>query len=519
MVRCSSLAAIVCTSGLLIPSIAAADEKSPRKFSREVLPILQKYCIRCHGPRRARADVRFDRFKTEADVLKDRKLWLAVSKNVVARIMPPSNPKLSDDEIKKITRWVEHDVMRVDCSKPHDPGRVTIRRLNKVEYRNTIRDLVGIDYKPAVDFPADDVGYGFDNIGDVLTLSPLHFERYFKAADVIIEKAIKDKELETAAKDSKSVREFLVEFANRAYRRPVKHDEVQRLLALVDLARKKGKSTEVGLKLACKAILTSPHFLFRVELDHESKPGTVYEINEFELASRLSYFLWSSMPDDELFRLAKSGQLRKHLDKQVRRMLADPKSQALTKNFAGQWLQLRSLSDASPDPKRFPNFDKELRQAMLRETELFFTAVVKEDRSILDFIDADFSFVNERLARHYSIDGVRGDEFRRVKLSGNRAGILTHASILTITSNPTRTSPVIRGKYILENILGTPPPPPLPNVGELDDDGKELQGSVRQRLEAHRAKPICASCHQQMDPLGFAFENFDAVGAWRTHDG
>src|SRR5262249_44826248 len=229
----------------------------------------------------------------------------------------------------------------------------------------------------------------------------------------------------------------------------------------------------------------------------------------------------SSMPDEELFRLAEQKKLHEELEAQVRRMLRDPKARALTENFAGQWLQIRNLRTMTPDPGVYPAFDEALRTAMAKETELFFEAIVKEARSVLDFLDADFPFVNERLARHYGLPDVNGDEFRRVSLAGTeRRGVLTHASILTVTSNPTRTSPVKRGKWILDNILNTPPPPPLPDAGELSEDEKDISSAPpRKRMELHRSKAICASCHQRMDPLGFGFENFDAVGAWRTKDG
>ena len=265
--------------------------------------------------------------------------------------------------------------------------------------------------------------------------------------------------------------------------------------------------------------MVSPNFLFRVELDPPgAKEGESYRINEYELASRLSYFLWNSMPDEELFALAGKGQLRANLDAQVRRMVDDPKSVSFLHGFAEQWLALRKLALASPDPKQFPGFDEELRESMIRESDLFFEAIVRENRSILDLLDADFTFVNERLARHYGIMDVKGAKFVRVKAPANRGGILTQAGILTLTSNATRTSPVKRGKFVLEQILNTPPPPPPANVPALDEQ-KQLTGTLRQVLEQHRANPMCASCHQRMDPIGFAFENFDPVGVWREKDG
>jgi hypothetical protein len=321
-----------------------------------------------------------------------------------------------------------------------------------------------------------------------------------------------------------AARKVIAEFAKKAYRRPVTKEEVERLLRLFDMSEKNGESYEKGIQLALTAVLVSPHFLFRIELDRPAtRPDGSYQINDFELATRLAYYLWSSMPDEELFALAEKGTLRKdgNLEAQIKRMLKDDKAFALVENFAGQWLQLRSVRTIQPDPELFSGFDEALRTAMIKETELFFQEIVKEDRSILEFLDADYTFVNDRLARHYGIPSVRGSQFRKVTLTGEqRGGLLTQASILTVTSNPTRTSPVKRGKWILENILNTPPPPPPPDAGELSEDKEVvLKGSLRQRMEQHRAKPTCASCHQRMDPLGFAFENYDAIGAWRTKDG
>ncbi len=315
-------------------------------------------------------------------------------------------------------------------------------------------------------------------------------------------------------------REVIGAFARRAYRRPVTSAEVERLMKLYELGRKHGETFEGSVQQALKAVLVSPHFLFRGELQPEpDNPKAVHPVNEYSLASRLSYFLWSSMPDEELFALAERGQLRKNLEAQVRRMLKDPRSRALVENFAGQWLQLRNLSIVQPDKKLFPAYDAKLRAAMQRETELLFENVLREDRSVFEFLTADYTFVNERLAKHYGIPGVTGEDFQRVSLKGQpRAGVLTHASILTLTSNPTRTSPVKRGKWVLENLLATPPPPPAPNVPELDGQ-KELTGTLRQRMEQHRANPTCASCHTKMDAIGFALENYDGIGAFRALDG
>jgi hypothetical protein len=291
----------------------------------------------------------------------------------------------------------------------------------------------------------------------------------------------------------------------------------------VTLARAEGQSIEQGIQLAIQAMLVSPHFLFRIERDpNPADPSLVHPISDIELASRLSYFLWSSMPDDELLKLAEAGKLRGAgvLDAQVRRMLADPKSAAFADNFAGQWLETRNLDSVKPDPQKFPAWTPELRDAMKTETRMVFETILRENRPIGEFLDADYTFLNELLAKHYNIDGVAGPDFRRVELkTDQRRGVLTHASVLTVTSYPTRTSPVIRGKYVLQNILGAPPPAPPADVPALDEEAVGTAGSLRQQLEKHRANPTCAACHNRMDALGFGLEKFDALGRWRTTDG
>jgi hypothetical protein len=317
-----------------------------------------------------------------------------------------------------------------------------------------------------------------------------------------------------------AAREIVTRFATRAFRRPVKPEEVEKCLELYDAVEKQGQRFELRVRAALYRVLVSPHFLFRVELDPRGlPPGAVYPIAEYELASRLSFFLWNSMPDEELFSLASAGKLRENLEKQVPRMIKDPKSRSFLHGFAEQWLVLRKLDLASPDGELFPTFTETLREAMIRESVLFFEALVREDRSIQELLDADFTFVNEELARHYGIAGVKGEDFVRVKAPANRGGILTQASILTLASNATRTSPVKRGKFVLEQLLNNSPPPPPPDleIPELEEQ-KQLKGTLRQQMEQHRANPICSSCHQKMDPIGFAFENFDAVGVWREKD-
>ena len=318
------------------------------------------------------------------------------------------------------------------------------------------------------------------------------------------------------------VRDLVRPLASRAFRRRATDAEMDGLVALFDFAREKGETVERSMQITTSAILVSPSFLFRIEKDAPS--GKTRTLSDVEMASRLSYFLWSSLPDDELFRAGVKGELHtdKQLIEQALRMLKDPKSKALVENFAGQWLQLRNLDTFFPDKERFPDYDDALKSAMRRETEEFFSYLVREDRSVLEFLDADYTFVNERLAKHYGLQGVSGEEFRRVSVDpAQRGGLLGQASILSVTSNPTRTSPVKRGKWILENLFASPPPPPPPNVPELAVENKEkpLTGTLRQQMEQHRSDPSCAACHQLMDPLGFGLENYNAVGAWRTDDG
>src|SRR5581483_6096519 len=347
-------------------------------FSREVMPFLQKHCLQCHGGKKPKAGLSFEVFKDDAAADKQREIWEKVSLSLRSGEMPPSGrPKPLAQEIDFIVGWLDKNLARANCSGPRDPGRVTLRRLNRAEYNNTLRDLLGINFKPADDFPSDDVGYGFDNIGDVLTLSPLLMEKYLAAAEKAVELALQNpvhREMLMAKPPGKpkrreAARFILRNFGNKAYRRPITDKEIERLMSIVDLAEQNGQADK-GIPLAFQAMLCSPHFLFRVEKDRGNKPGDIPPSSEYELASRLSYFLGSTMPDDELVRLAEQGKLRKELELQVRRMLKDGKIRALTENFAGQWLQLRSLAQAQPDPKLFPTFNAALRDAMLQETEL-----------------------------------------------------------------------------------------------------------------------------------------------------
>jgi len=521
-----------------------------------VAPLISRYCLNCHDREMASGGIVLEDLRAEpsaTELLLYQKAALAMRSGS----MPPSGKaRPAPDEQRAFNAWLNAAYYRANCSADMAAsGRNPIRRLNRAEYNNTIHDLTGLDIHPADDFPADDVGYGFDNIADVLSIPPLLTERYLDAAEMVVEgvfasSTARQRLMEAPSQDLlrfglrglppirdqtnkrlytgpppvdpiqqelERAANILRQFADRAYRRPITYDELNRLLKFVENSQREGEGIEPGLRLALQAILASPHFLFLPPAD----VSTVRIDHDFALASRLSYFLWSSMPDDELYQLAAAGKLRepRALAAQARRMLQDPRSRALVDNFAAQWLQLRNLKELSPDPSLFPNFDEALRSAMRTETELFCLNIIREDRSIVEFVDADFTFVNERLARHYGLAGVVGDEFRRVSLANTtRGGLLSQASILAVTSNPTRTSPVKRGRWIMENLLALPIPSPPPGSDDLKTQ-KSQGGTLRQQLERHRTDAKCASCHERMDPLGFGLENFDALGAWRDRDG
>lgn len=523
----TGLAALVLQ--LLLTNCHAADTE----FRQKVVPFLQTHCVACHAGDEAEAAVAFDQFGDSADVQSQFALWEKVIRLVQDHQMPPADEdQPTATEIENLATALNAELARFDCSAEKRPGRVTLRRLNRTEYNNTVRDLTGLDISPAADFPADDVGEGFDNIGDVLTVSPILLEKYLTAAENIAAQVMasetaranvfphqsksEDEMVETARRNAE-------EFAARAFRRPISNDEKRRLFDLMKLAWGNDAPPAMIMETVIASVLANPNFLFRVENGRELRGkgnDGIRELTDYELASRLSYFLWSTMPDAALLKLAAQGKLRNQdtLQRQAARMLADPRAESLVENFAGQWLQLRDVPRLTPDRDVFPDFDDELQVAMLRETELFIGAMIREDRSVLDVLNADYTYVNDRLARHYGMPDISGSEFRQVALKGQRRGILTHASILMLTSNPGRTSPVKRGKWILDNILAEPPPPPPDDVPELEE-GTETLGTLREQLEQHRSNPACAVCHVKMDALGFAMENFDAVGGWRDKDG
>lgn len=646
--------------GLLVAGMMGPTHvrQKPTRPAPSTGSLLERYCQPCHSGSTPAGGV--------ALLDPEGSLATRAARNVASGTMPPPGARQPTAAERK--RLVADFDARAARKSAADPGRVTLRRLNRTEYNNTIRDLVGVDFRPGDDFPSDDIGYGFDSIGDVLSLSPLLMEKYLDAAEKIaglaivsgkpmlvrvdagempetqgnragdgggrwftsngstgasfdirepgtyrirvqawgqqagpepcrLAVAVDNRVLATfdirATEGSPTIvempnrfenpgmrritvgftndyyqpndpkpsqrdrnlavdwlevegplgprtlpashtrivttpgsldhwdrpmAEVLGAFASRAFRRPATKAEVDGLVALTQKVKSRRGPVEEGVRLGVTAILASPSFLFRVE------PSTagVRALNAYEVATRLSYFLWSTMPDSRLFELSKSGKLTdpKVLDAEVDRMLLDPKAAALAENFAMQWLELRKLAAATPDPSLFPSFDDRLRSDMAEETQRFFRTMVSEDRSVLEFLDADWTILNGPLAKLYGISGIEGREFRRVKLSGSdRGGILTHASVLTVTSNPNRTSPVKRGKWVLENLLGSPPPPPPPGAGTLAEAGDAVRGkTVRERLELHRKDPNCASCHARMDPIGFGLESFDPIGRRRAQD-
>lgn len=671
---------------LVVLGAALAAGESPSAtvaYEKDLKPLLATYCFECHGDKKQKGELNLATITNAEAARNANKIWRGVFDRVRIREMPPEkSPQPTAEELQRLLKGLA--ILKRPIGPP-DPGRVTIRRLNRSEYDNTIRDLVGLDLKLSADFPADDVGDGFDNIGDVLSLSPILLEKYFDAATAVLDKAIVEEQVDltltgeqlpaliegkpvagkadgkgrtftaigevhldiavpadgkyslkikagadqagsepvrmlikvgnepvkefrvTARKTSPATvratlalvkganriavgfanphteaapaattpgrlsaaakpgtrallidqielvgppgprlpeshqrifitkpgpdlakrdaaRVIIERFATRAFRQPVTTAKLDRLLTLFDLAEQEGETFNGAVRVALEGVLISPYFLYRLEQEQPGKPGGVVPISDWELASRLSYFLWSSMPDDELFDLAKAGKLHDPatLGQQVKRMLQSPKSRALVETFGEQWLGLRGLDRHEPDPTEFPDFDKTLRKAMYDEATMFFESVMRDDRSILEFLDSDYTFLNERLAKHYGIAGVSGAQMRKVKLSDRkRGGVVSMASILTVTSGPTRTSPVKRGQWILDQIMGDPPPPPPPGVPPLPvQDKKSAAGlTLRQQLERHRADPTCASCHQRMDQIGFGFENFDGIGRWRDREG
>jgi mono/diheme cytochrome c family protein len=657
-VACAGLLCVSAAALLALRSDAAAEDDA---FAKDVAPFLSQWCFKCHSGERIESDRDLSKLAASPDGADASDVWRDVRRRLRRHEMPPKKaPQPPAADAAKVVAWID---ARTAAAHDVDPGRVTLRRLSRFEYRNTIRDLYGMDVDVESRLPADEVTLGFDNVGDAMSMPPALLEKYVAVAEDVASKAIVDAAAERpfvermepkkggwieffadgsagteitfprdgdyevraraygrqsgpdpvrmafrvdgvvaqtadvkAQRDTpqiysarlhvpKGVRRASVAFVNeynrlqhpepenivrmlyvqwvevtgpldpapptavqrelfgdapnrprdrafakeivrkladRAFRRPAADEEVERLADVVALAQKQGATFERGVQLALTAILSSPYFLYRVETD-PTPDAPPHDLTGYETATRLSYFLWSTTPDEELEALAAKDALHDPdaVAAQAKRMLRDARASTLVTNFAAQWLELRRLDVVAPDPDRFPQFDERLRASMRRETDLFLEALIRENRPLREFLDADFTFVDERLARHYGIVGVHGDAMRRVRLpNGARGGLLSQASILTLTSNPTRTSPVKRGKFILTEILGEPPAPPPPGVGTFDEsEASAKTASLRQRLARHRSDPNCIGCHTKMDALGFPLEHFDAIGAWRDRDG
>lgn len=697
--------------------VAFTQDQALEQYHKVVSPILQEHCYDCHGDGVEKAGLAFDTLTTKEQILQNPQLWLKVLRNTRSHVMPP--PKKGQPtpaERQALEQWIMTGGFGLDLSLP-DPGRVTVHRLNRVEYKNTIRDLMGVDFETKAAFPDDDSGYGFDNIADVLNMSPLLMEKYLSAAQAVVGKAVPQvtrvpalqiagvgdfkypdgkptvgkiirgsglgadgtlaiglpytketsishvfdvkqpgdyrlvveqnfrgdfifnpqRAVITVAVDDKQVsekehgwesnndveeihlvhwepgphtistalkpaapaqggggggraadnlynikkvrlegpldpsqwvhpanyarffsrdavpsaaaerrayaREILGAFATKAFRRPASPDSVEPLVDIAESYYNTADTTfETGISRAMVAVLSSPRFLFRVDRPAPAAANAAYaNVDDYSLASRLSYFLWSTMPDDELLKLAAAGTLRTNVGAQVKRMLADPRSAAFVENFTGQWLQTRLVTTVPLNPREIMaregvsmggggrggggggNVSDALRDASKQEAEKYLEYVLREDRSIDEFLASDYTFLNETLASAYKISDVKGPELRKVTLppGDSRGGILTMGSVLMVTSNPTRTSPVKRGKWILDNILAAPTPPPPPDIPALEEaksKDADRVPTLREALAVHREDAMCASCHNRMDPLGLALENFNALGQWRAEE-
>ena len=696
--RYGSAVALALIGLLSARQVAAAEEElSPRPAMEHAIgPFVQAYCIDCHSGDSAEAGLDFNKLLAAPSVPHRRLQWERAVQRIEAGEMPP--PEMTQPDGAKrdaALAWLHEELADPDCTQPQNPGRPTLRRLNRTEYQNTVRDLVGVDFDAAKFFPRDELGFGFDNNGDVLSLPTLLLEKYLQAAEEIAAQAIvtpesiaepkqhfswgelhggsaargvrglfsdgriwaelslpeageyvvrvkafasqlgdeptkmrislgdkelaivnvtaeqkddpqiyvarflgdpgvaavgvemtndawnplaedenrRDRNLFVIAIDvigptnaltpeklalshrrllsgapsqeqwqhgeawAEPTRGVIARLLGRGYRRPASSEEIDRLFSLVASARERGDSFERAMQLALQALLVSPQFLFigdespAFAVNAESAESTATapptespaprSLSEYELATQLSYFLWSSMPDDELLQLAAAGKLREKLDSQIDRLLSSPRADQLIRNFSEQWLETRKLESLQRSPQHFPEFDEALRDAFREETFRLVQDVVRNNLPLTTLLSADYSFVNGRLAKHYGMAEPTGDEFVRITLPAERrAGILAHGSVLSVTAFEDRTSPVLRGKWVLDHLLADPPPPPPPDAGSLPDASGDLtHKTLRERLEVHRADPTCASCHKRMDPIGLAMENFDAVGRWRDAEG
>ena len=496
---------------------------------------MRKYCYDCHNGKKQKGDLNLEKLASTSVSAADDHVWDSVRRALAEQEMPPSEkPQPSVAERDAGIAWIDRKLDGPNGDTPTDPGNVTIHRLTLTEFNRTISDLLGVDGNPADVFPADNSGGSgtFDNNADTLFVSPMLLERLIDVSLAIVGQAkperlflvepVKDRKGQvTFAAKKKALEASLAIFLPIAWRRPVTLMEIQKLSAIYEKAGKKLNIIhEEAVKLIYCSALTSPNFLYRIEETKFGKYPT--PLNPYEYATRLSYFLWSTMPDAALTAAAKDGKLKEPADiaAQVKRMLADPKASILASQFMGQWLGTDNLiAGLGPDIKFIRGYDESLRAAMIKEPVVLMQALLDKNGSLADLIDCNYVYVNAELARHYGLSGPSGSKFERVAVDdGRRGGLVTMAGVLAITSRPARTSPVIRGKWILTELLSYPPPPPPPNVPELKEVkvGAADVGTLRQRLERHRADPTCNSCHQRIDPLGFGLENFDAIGRWRT---
>lgn len=525
MLRAYGIVAVALTAGM-----AMADE-----FADRAKPLLSKYCYECHGERKQKGGIEVNQLTSTEEAFKYYRFLKTIAEQIENRKMPPEDDAdeiPSDDERKALVAEIRGTLAKLEEGKfPRNPGRPTVRRLNRNEYNRTVRDWLGVDFDAGGDFPADGAGgEGFDNVGDALFIQPSLMEKYLAASRKVIDAVYAKPELlgrMVAVRPSpekppqQAAKEVFQTQAALAFRRPATAAELEPLMGLFSKRLAAGSSFEEAMKAPLQSLLMHPVFLFRVEQDQAGKKE--WRISSYELATRLSYFLWASMPDAELFRLAGEGKLADPavLAAQVKRMVQDPRAESLSRWFGGEWLGYDELLEFSePDLKKFPEFTQSLRKSMYRESVEFFANVVRENRPVTDLIASDYTFLNEELAKHYGIPDVKGGEMRRVALTDpNRGGVIGQASVMTVTSLPLRTSPVKRGKWILDTLLGTPPPPPPPDAGVLPPDDHSASGtSMRERLEKHRSRAACAACHAKIDPLGFGLENFDLLGRWRTVD-
>jgi hypothetical protein len=542
---------------LLAPCVAA-----PPPFATELRPLMEKTCFECHGEKKQKGGVEFASITSEGAFIQKPRLLRSAIEQLELREMPPDDDDLPAPERARLVAGLRQTLALLDSDLPalRDPGPSLIRRLSRSEYNNALRDLFGYEFDAvkAAGIPEDSTGRAFDNIAAALLIPPAMLEKYFSAADALLTELWPEKDAvrkddwsakERAKKakaaadrlgppaDAKAARQFLASFLRRAWRRPVLPAEVERFAKIWDASAKDGDFA-AALRRSLKPILVSPNFLFRIESDATAAPAhatldsgqaapsqlaaSAARISDLELASRLSFFVWSSIPDDALLALAEKGELSKPdvLETQVRRLLADPRARALADNFLTKWLELDKLAAARPSTEFFPAFNDKLKSAMRAEVETFCNKLREDDRPILDLLAADYTYANEDLAKFYGFPGITGKEPQRVALrpEQHRGGILGMAGILALTSHSSRTSPTLRGKYVLNVVFGTPPQPPPANVSQIDEskkrNGKDPR-SFREKLALHAEDPTCAGCHKKLDPLGFGLDNFDAIGAWR----